>query len=116
MHPRIINRISLVYNKWHQTELERWLSDHDVPYPTPADRKDLQDLVKSNWQAAVESPYLNWDTNRLQKQLQVQGQDLSKRAEQNKDALVSQVKGVWVETSDSANDAYSSAKDWIFDR
>ncbi|KAG9571229.1 hypothetical protein KCU77_g3947, partial [Aureobasidium melanogenum] len=29
------------YNKWHETELERWLSDHDVPYPTPADRKDL---------------------------------------------------------------------------
>ncbi len=32
------------YNKWHETELERWLSDHDVPYPTPADRRDLEKL------------------------------------------------------------------------
>lgn len=44
------------YNKWHETELERWLSDHDVPYPTPADRKDLENLVKSNWQQKVVDP------------------------------------------------------------
>jgi len=44
------------YNKWHETELERWLSDHDIPYPTPADRKDLENLVKSNWQAKVVDP------------------------------------------------------------
>lgn len=44
------------YNKWHETELERWLSDHDVPYPTPADRKDLENLVKDNWQANVVTP------------------------------------------------------------
>jgi hypothetical protein len=44
------------YNKWHETELERWLSDHDVPYPTPADRKDLENLVKQNWQAKVVDP------------------------------------------------------------
>merc|ERR1711900_74741 len=24
-----------VYNKWHETELERWLSDHNVPQITP---------------------------------------------------------------------------------
>lgn len=46
----------LAYNKWHETELERWLSDHDIPYPTPADRKDLEILVKSNWQAKVVDP------------------------------------------------------------
>ncbi|EXJ82963.1 hypothetical protein A1O3_06780 [Capronia epimyces CBS 606.96] len=45
-----------VYNKWHETELERWLSDHDVPYPSPADRKDLENLVKDNWQAKVADP------------------------------------------------------------
>ncbi|KAK5044861.1 hypothetical protein LTR84_010399 [Exophiala bonariae] len=45
-----------VYNKWHETELERWLSDHDVPYPTPADRKDLENLVKDNWQSKVVDP------------------------------------------------------------
>lgn len=45
-----------VYNKWHETELERWLSDHEIPYPTPADRKDLENLVKDNWQANVVAP------------------------------------------------------------
>lgn len=44
------------YNKWHETELERWLSDHDIPYPTPADRKDLENLVKDNWQVNVVDP------------------------------------------------------------
>ena len=46
----------IAYNKWHETELERWLSDNDIPYPTPADRKDLENLVKSNWQAKVVDP------------------------------------------------------------
>ncbi|RAL15530.1 double-strand break repair enhancer MSC1 [Aspergillus homomorphus CBS 101889] len=45
-----------VYNKWHETELERWLSDHDIPYPSPADRKDLESLVKTNWEAKVQKP------------------------------------------------------------
>jgi hypothetical protein len=44
------------YNKWHETELERWLSDHNIPYPTPADRKDLENLVKANWQGKVVDP------------------------------------------------------------
>lgn len=44
------------YNKWHETELERWLSDNDIPYPTPADRKDLELLIKNNWQAKVVDP------------------------------------------------------------
>lgn len=45
-----------IYNKWHETELERWLSDHDIPYPTPADRRDLENLVKANWEANVQEP------------------------------------------------------------
>ncbi|KAJ5601522.1 hypothetical protein N7510_011056 [Penicillium lagena] len=45
-----------VYNKWHETELERWLSDHDIPYPKPADRRDLENLVKSNWDSRVQQP------------------------------------------------------------
>ncbi|OJJ51512.1 hypothetical protein ASPZODRAFT_402579 [Penicilliopsis zonata CBS 506.65] len=45
-----------VYNRWHETELERWLSDHDIPYPTPADRKELENLVKSNWNQRVQKP------------------------------------------------------------
>ena len=46
----------IVYNKWHQTELERWLSDHDVPYPAAADRKDLESLIKDNWQTKIVDP------------------------------------------------------------
>ncbi|RMZ80824.1 hypothetical protein DV737_g2870, partial [Chaetothyriales sp. CBS 132003] len=46
----------LAYNKWHQTELERWLSDHDIPYPTAADRKDLENLIKDHWQTQVVNP------------------------------------------------------------
>ncbi|PLB52973.1 hypothetical protein P170DRAFT_119663 [Aspergillus steynii IBT 23096] len=45
-----------VYNKWHETELERWLSDHDIPYPSPADRRDLESLVKTNWETKVQKP------------------------------------------------------------
>ncbi|KAB8339204.1 hypothetical protein FH972_022138 [Carpinus fangiana] len=101
------------YNKWHETELERWLSDHDVPYPTPADRKDLQNLVKDNWQSAVESPYVNWDTARLQKQLESQGAQIKKGTEKNKKALAEQVKTSWTDTSDSANSAYGSLKSFL---
>jgi hypothetical protein len=45
-----------VYNKWHETELERWLSDHDIPHPSPADRRDLENLVKTNWDTRVQKP------------------------------------------------------------
>ncbi|OJD39796.1 msc1 protein [Diplodia corticola] len=103
------------YNKWHETELERWLSDHDVPYPTPADRKDLENLVKDNWNAKVAQPYNSWDTQQLQSYLGSKGQDVKKGAEQNKDSLVASVKAYWYETEDQASNAYNSVKDWIFD-
>ncbi|KAJ5888071.1 hypothetical protein N7495_008112 [Penicillium taxi] len=45
-----------VYNKWHETELERWLSDHGIPFPSPADRRDLEGLVKTNWDSKVQKP------------------------------------------------------------
>ncbi|KAL4754068.1 hypothetical protein BDW72DRAFT_158102 [Aspergillus terricola var. indicus] len=45
-----------VYNKWHETELERWLADHDIPYPSPADRKELENAVKANWDLKVQKP------------------------------------------------------------
>lgn len=45
-----------IYNSWHETELERWLSDHGIPHPKASDRKDLENLVKNNWQANVVDP------------------------------------------------------------
>jgi hypothetical protein len=31
-------------------------SSTDIPYPTPADRKDLEKIVKANWNAKVQVP------------------------------------------------------------
>jgi hypothetical protein len=104
-----------VYNKWHETELERWLSDHNVPYPTPSDRKDLENLVKDNWQAKIATPYNDWDTKQIGSFLAQKGVDAKDTAAATKDSLLAQVKGYWYETEDKADDAWSSVKDWIFD-
>jgi len=103
------------YNKWHETELERWLSDNNVPYPTPADRKDLEDLVKTNWNDYVITPYNKWDTNQMSKYLASKGEEIKKGTEKNKDALVAQIKASWSDTEDKTNDAYVTSRDWIFD-
>jgi len=104
-----------VYNKWHETELERWLSDNNIPYPTPADRKDLENLVKDNWQSKVASPYNDWDTNQLSSYLKQKGVETKDSAASIKDGLISQVKNYWYEAEDKAEDAWSSVRDWIFD-
>jgi hypothetical protein len=105
----------IAYNKWHETELERWLSDHNVPYPTPADRKDLENLVKNNWNGQIVEPYNSWDTKQLNSYLTLKGKQATKGTENNKDKLVNQVKATWTETEESAYSAYASVKDWIFD-
>lgn len=104
-----------VYNKWHETELERWLSDNNVPYPSPADRKDLENLVKENWQSKVASPYSDWDTKQLNSYLKQKGVETKETAEANKDGLISQVKTYWYEAEDKAEDAWSNVRDWVFD-
>ncbi|KAF6830271.1 stress response protein [Colletotrichum plurivorum] len=103
------------YNKWHETELERWLSDHDIPYPTPADRKDLEKLIENNWNNYVVSPYNSWDADSLQNYLKAKGIETQDAAKSSKDSLVSQVQGTWYETGEQAQNAYLSVKDWILD-
>lgn len=105
----------VAYNKWHETELERWLSDHNIPYPTPADRKDLEDLVKNNWEDNVVKPYNSWDTQRLQNYIQAQGKEVKKGTEKNKDSLLAQVQGYWHETGEQASESFHSVQNWIFD-
>ncbi|ROV87121.1 hypothetical protein VMCG_10735 [Cytospora schulzeri] len=103
------------YNKWHETELERWLSDHDIPYPAPADRKDLEKLIQQNWENHAVSPYKEWDNEKLSSYLQQKGVDVQDTAKANKNSLVAQVKESWYETEDKTQDAYTSVKDWILD-
>jgi len=103
------------YNKWHETELERWLSDHDIPHPTPADRKDLENLVKENWDRHVSSPYNEWDTERLQAYLNQKGVEVNEKSKDNKNWLIETVKKNWYETENAAEDAYENVKTWIFD-
>lgn len=106
---------SAIYNKWHETELERWLSDHNVPYPKAADRKDLQNLVKENWEDKIVKPYNSWDVHQLQSFISYKGQEAKKGTEKSKDSLVAQIQNYWHETADQANDAYSKIESWIFD-
>jgi len=104
-----------VYNKWHETELDRWLSDHNIPHPKAADRKDLENLVKDNWNDKIVNPYYSWDAQSLQKYLSLKGTQAKKGTEKNTKSLAEQVKEYWTETEDSANQAYGSVRDWIFD-
>ncbi|KIN01782.1 hypothetical protein OIDMADRAFT_41019 [Oidiodendron maius Zn] len=104
-----------VYNKWHETELERWLSDYNIPYSKPADRKDLENLVKKNWQSKVVAPYSDWDPAQLTSFLRQKGIETKSTAASNKQTLLNQVKENWFETEEKAEDAWSNVKDWIFD-
>ena len=92
------------------------MSDHDIPYPSPADRKDLENIVKENWQNKVSTPYTDWNTDKLQAYLEEKGHQVQKGTEQNKEGLVNQVKNSWYETEDKAEEAYLNIRDWIFDR
>ncbi|KAI2472723.1 hypothetical protein F4781DRAFT_319411 [Annulohypoxylon bovei var. microspora] len=103
------------YNKWHETELERWLSDNDIPYPTPADRKDLEDLIQKNWDSYAVAPYKNWDTDKLTSYLSSKGVETTDSAKSSKDALFSQVSNAWYETEDKAQTAWTDVHDWILD-
>ncbi|RKF73688.1 Stress response protein ish1 [Golovinomyces cichoracearum] len=104
-----------IYNNWHETELERWLSDNDIPYPSPADRKDLEKIVSENWQSKVAQPYSDWNVDQLKSYLKERGIQAQDDAAENKDSLVSQVKNIWYEKEDKSEDAWSNIKDWIFD-
>lgn len=106
---------STVYNKWHETELERWLSDHNIPYPTPGDRKDLEGLIEKNWDQYVVSPYKSWDTADLSAFLQEKGKETKAEAEATKDNLLQQVEANWYETEENAQQAWANAKEWILD-
>ncbi|KAK6543937.1 hypothetical protein TWF694_000655 [Orbilia ellipsospora] len=104
-----------IYNKWHETELERWLSDHNIPYPTPADRKDLENLVKDNWESNVVAPYERWNPQQQVDWLSQKGVEVSNKQAENADWLKKELQKKWYETEASAEEGYGDAKTWIFD-
>lgn len=103
------------YHSWHRTELERWLDDNDIRYTTSADRKDLENIVKENWNNKISSPYNDWDVDTLRKYLNEKGYQAKKGTEETRDGLIQQIKNYWHGTEDQAQEAYLSVKDWIFD-
>lgn len=105
----------VVYNKWHQTELERWLSDNDIPHPKASDRKDLEALIQKRWNQIIIRPYNSWDTAQLSAYLRDRGQDIQSATEDSKDNLLSQVKTNWYESEDAAQQAWVNSKEWILD-
>jgi len=104
-----------VYDSWHDTEVDRWLSDHNIPHPSPSDRKEANNLIKKNWEKNVVTPYNDWEPAQIKAYLKNKGQESTDAASQKKDGLLKSVKSSWTETGESANTAYESVKDWIFD-
>ena len=102
-----------VYNAWHKTELEKWLDDHNIPYPAAADRKDLVDAVAKNWDTVATSAYETWDDNRLRTWLEQRAIKFDANAK--KDYLINQVKSNWYGAKANVESSWETAKDWIFD-
>lgn len=105
----------LVYNKWHETELERWLSDNGIPYPKAATRKDLQDLLDANWNDYVVEPYKKWSPEQLSEFLKSQGQDVKDASESSLEQLINLAKINWYDTSDYVSKQSGNMRDWAWD-
>lgn len=103
------------YNKWHETELERWLSDHDIEYPKPADRKELEKIVQDNWHSRVVDSFHHWGAPQLKTYLGYKGNELDETKSNDRNWLVQQVKIGWHETEKTAENAFETVKEWIFD-
>lgn len=109
------NAEKAVYNRWHRTELERWLDDNNVPHPTSADVKELRGLVKKNWDS-VTSPswFQSWDDVRLNDYIKSKTGVASTGKDRN--ALVKQIEVIWNEgVSKLPTEKWDEAKDWVFD-
>jgi len=109
----LLFRRFLVYNAWHKTELERWLDDHDIPYPAAADRKDLTDRIAQNWDKASTEVYKAWEYNRLREWLQERAIAFDPKA--NTQVLLDKVKANWYDRKAEAESSWETVKEWIFD-
>jgi hypothetical protein len=71
--------------------------------------------VQSNWDNHAVAPYRNWDTEKLNHYLKQKGVESKDGAAATKDSLIDQVKGLWYESEDKAQNAWVNTKDWILD-
>lgn len=106
-----------VYNKWHQTELERWLQDHNIPYPAAADRRDLQNLVQQHWNDVTSIDFFqNWSDNRLANFIQAKTGYQSDQDALDREGLVQKLQGLWSEGWNRLpTDKWEQSKTWLFD-
>jgi hypothetical protein len=105
--------LGVVYNAWHKTELEKWLDDHDIPYPAAADRKGLANAVAMHWDTVSSAAYETWDDNRLRTWLEQRAIEFDFNAK--KEALADAVKSNWYGAKAEAESSWETVKDWIFD-
>lgn len=91
------------------------MDDYSIPHPKAADRKDLEDLVKKNWDNNVVKPYNSWDANQLYSYITSKGQEVKKGTEKNTKSLLGQLQGLWTQTEAQTNEAYQSVQNWVFD-
>ncbi|ORY80024.1 hypothetical protein BCR37DRAFT_381477 [Protomyces lactucae-debilis] len=87
-----------IYNNWHETKLERWLKDHNIPYPAASDRKALSDTVEKHWDA-ITPPYEQWTESQLRAWLVESGSNAADLAANTKDDLVNLVTGSYADNS-----------------
>lgn len=59
-------------------------------------------------------PYSEWDPKQLQNYLSEQGHQVDQEQAKEKNWLVESVKKSWQETESTAEEAYGSIKNWIF--
>lgn len=72
-------------------------------------------MISKNWDSYVVAPYTRWEPEQLTEYLKKRGIQAQQSAADSKDSLIGQVKEQWYETSDSADNAWASVKDWILD-
>lgn len=89
-----------IYNKWHETKLEKWLKDHNIPYPAASDRQSLYDTVEKHWNK-ITPPYEQWSEKQLRAWLVESGSQASDIAATKKDELINMVQANYEDSSES---------------
>jgi len=104
------------YNRWHQSELERWLQDRNIPFPSAASRRDLENLVQRNWDDFTSANFFQgWSDNRLADFVRAKTGNQPENTF-DRDNLVRQIEGLWSDGwSRLPTERWGDVKSWVFD-